>query len=679
MAGAGEPNASEAAGGGGATGVGFQADGFDCNRLPEAIPQWLPGFVRWAPITPPLPAMSEENRNRKLVRARKKLKEFQKKRTSALSPGAKDTKNIKNGGSPKRTTLGGCSTPEIQDILKVLVSNFNCSNGVVLSALDKWKDKKEFETKIAQEEGCLRHQLEVHIQTIGILISEKSDLRSALYHTQNAVKAKTGELEDVAAHLKASQQRVEKLERAISAVAKEKNILNKYKKELLKERDSLLVQVLKQSCTNETLTKKNVELERELQTVENDLKTLREELDAPECKIQQVLNLKEEKELSLAKIQELESQLTVLKEEKAFHSPDNPPSGSLKNEERLHAELDCLKKQLSDQRNDYEMMILQYQSREHHLHELEHVEERWRELESLRPAILETLEASQNGDLKDQLKELQESFVKLTNDKLELTNTLQAEQHIKKELTKKIDELQKNVEELKKMVKTKNTQVENLQEERDLYYRYLQLYIVTYQQYAVLYQHLISDQGTLHKINQELQRTQEKLATVEERNQQLEAQIRDLAIPREGEDMLVKDADVAPSVLNSQGALAVMSQKEQAQHGGQEPDVEVRDRPNPEPSPSEVKDNVLGEKYRVLQEAMEKLQGRFIDVMKDKVELQERLEYLEHRCIQLPGKSASIGDYAALYLNNRAQLKEHHQAKEEGIGPVAQHKDDVKK
>uniref|UniRef100_A0A2D4LJ22 Golgin subfamily A conserved domain-containing protein n=2 Tax=Micrurus spixii TaxID=129469 RepID=A0A2D4LJ22_9SAUR len=55
------------------------------------------------------------------------------------------------------------------------------------------KEKKGFEQRFAKEQATLREQLQVHIQTIGILVSEKSELQTALGHTQQAARQKAGE------------------------------------------------------------------------------------------------------------------------------------------------------------------------------------------------------------------------------------------------------------------------------------------------------------------------------------------------------------------------------------------------------------------------------------------------------------------------------------------------------
>lgn len=50
------------------------------------------------------------------------------------------------------------------------------------------------------------------------------------------------------------------------------------------------------------------------------------------------------------------------------------------------------------------------------------------------------------------------------------------------------------------------------------------------------------------------------------------------------------------------------------------------------------------EVHEVQRVAMEKLQQRFTALMQEKVDLKERLEELEHRCIQLSGETDTIGE-----------------------------------
>lgn len=84
------------------------------------------------------------------------------------------------------------------------------------------------------------------------------------------------------------------------------------------------------------------------------------------------------------------------------------------------------------------------------------------------------------------------------------------------------------------------------------------------------------------------------------------------------------------------------------------------------------------EVHQALQAAMEKLQQRFTSLMQEKADLKERVEELEHRCIQLSGETDTIGEYIALYQSQRAIMKQKHHEKEQYISMLAQDKEEMK-
>ncbi|XP_020730435.2 golgin subfamily A member 2 isoform X6 [Odocoileus virginianus] len=871
----------------------------------------------WPPLPPPLLGMSEETRQRKLAAAKKKLREYQQKNSPGVPAGAKKKRKIKNGSSPETTASGDCPSPEdIQDILEVLVSDLNRSNGVALPTLDKWKnhdadnssglidestsftsteslrqlsqqlnglvsesssyingeglaspaniknlesryqelsvaldssnltnkqlsskieelkqenqetldqlekEKKEFEQKLAKEQGALREQLQVHIQTIGILVSEKTELQTALAHTQQAARQKAGESEDLANRLQSSRQRVGELERTLSAVSTQQKQADRYNKELTRERDALKLELYKNNKSNEDLKQQNSELEEKLrllvieksamqlgmeelqkklemselllqqfssqpasdssqqlqqaleeraqlethvEQLKDSLKQLQAERDQYvmnlkeenaiwQQKMQQVLQqmskLKEEKERSVSQAQELETSLAELRNQIAAPQPQEPPAGPSEAEqwlqaetERLQKELESLAGQLQAQVKDNESLSHLNQEQEQRLLELEREAECWGEQAEERKQILESMQSdrttisralSQNRELKEQLAELQNGFVRLSNENMEITSALQSEQHIKKELTKKLGQLQEKLGELKETVEVKGQEVQDVQQQRDVYLNHLQQYVAAYQQHVAAYQQLALEKEVLHKqvllqtqlldrlqreevqgkvamevARQELQETQERLEAANQQNQQLQAQLTLMAVPGEAGDGLDSEKQdeeaprpklSVPEELESREALVeffhsalASAEDEQARLRGQLKEQKLRcqrlshlaaaaqDGVEKEtPAPRIGGDSVPAEAHQALQVAMDKLQGRFTELMQEKVDLKERVEELEHRCIQLSGETDTIGEYIALYQSQRAVLKARHQQKEEYISRLAQDKEEMK-
>ncbi|CAM5102945.1 unnamed protein product [Natator depressus] len=686
------------------------------------------------------------------------------------------------------------------------------------------KEKMGFEQKFAKEQGALREQLQVHIQTIGILVSEKSELQTALAHTQQAARQKSGEAEDLAARLQSSRQRVSELERTLSSISTQQKQLEKHNREVVKERDSLKLDLYKQSKGSEELKQQNSELSEKLHSLvsENsamklDLEDLHKKLEMAELMIQQFSNqsgildanqqlqmaleeranletqitqqseslrqlqaerdqyveklkeegsiwqqrvqqlseqvhmLMEEKERNMTQIQELEASVAEMLSKSAKPKDSEPalPGGPTEAELNLQSEVQRLQQEKEELHGQYQAQVRDNeqlshlnQEQEERLQELEKTVQRYSEESVDRQQILENMQSdkatisralSQNRELKEQLAELQNGFVKLTNENMEVTSALQSELHVKKELAKKIGQLQEKLAELKETVELKTQEAQGLQEQRDQYYGHLQ-------QYTVAYQHLANEKEELHKQYllqtqlmdrlqheevqgkvtvelhlKELQETKESLAAVAKENRELQAQISQLAAELddkmlhrvegdgvENEKMVeetVKSSLMIPEDFESREEMvtfltSAMSQvekeREEMRHQLVEQKRQCRDllqqiaalrqeqQHNVTSGAGYTTDTVPVEVYEALKTAMEKLQSRFTDLMQEKADLKDRVEELEHRCIQLSGETDTIGEYIALYQSQRAILKQRHREKEEYISRLAQDKEEMK-
>ncbi|XP_068513363.1 golgin subfamily A member 2 isoform X5 [Anas acuta] len=882
--------------------------------------------------------MADGSRQSKLAAAKKKLKEYQQKNSPGATAGAKKKRKTKEGSRPETPTNDERQPPEnIQNILKVLVSDLNRSNGVAIPSLDKRKayfdsdvatrnaeqlaadvpvlsnsnslpssgsvlpapgsmqltqiheaedhknaldenrslssteslrqlseqlnglvsqstsyvngesaisstnikemekqqnqeamnqlekEKKEFEQKFSKEQAALREQLQVHIQTIGILVSEKSELQTALGHTQQAARQKSGEAEDLAARLQSSRQRVSELERTLSSISMQQKQAEKHNKELVKERDNLKLELYKHSKGNEEVKQQNSELSEKLRSLvsENsamklDVEDLHKKLEMAELMIQQFSNqsgnldvnqqlqmaleerasletqiaqlseslhqlqterdqyvekLKEEGSIWQQRVQQLAEQVHTMAEEKEKHmaqireleanvtellsksvkpmdiepsSPAGPTEAELSLQEeiqRLQQEKEELHGQYQAQVRDNEQLSHLNREQEERLLELEKAVQRYNEESVDRQQILENMQSdkatisralSQNRELKEQLAELQNGFVKLTNENMEVTSALQSEQHVKKELAKKLGQLQENLGELKETLELKTQEAQALQEQRDQYYSHLQQYTVAYQQLAAEKEELhkqyllqtqlmdrlqheeVQGKVTVEMHLKELQQTKESLEAVAKENKELQAQISQLAAELddkmlhrlegdgvESEAMteeIPKPSLVIPEKFESHEEMVAFlmsamsqvekeredmrqqlaAQKQQCRSLLQQIAALRQEQQRNVFSGDSTMDTVPVEVHEALKTAMEKLQSRFTDLMREKADLKERLEELEHRCIQLSGETDTIGEYIALYQSQRAILKQRHQEKEEYISRLAQDKEEMK-
>ncbi|XP_062361793.1 golgin subfamily A member 2 isoform X3 [Cinclus cinclus] len=684
------------------------------------------------------------------------------------------------------------------------------------------KEKKEFEQKFSKEQAALREQLQVHIQTIGILVSEKSELQTALGHTQQAARQKSGEAESLAARLHSSRQRVSELERTLSSISMQQKQSEKHNKELVKERDNLKLELYKRSKSSEEIKQQNSELSEKVHSLVSqnsamklDVEDLQKKLEMAELMIQQfssqggsldanqqlqmaleekasletqlaqlseslhqlqeerdqyveklreegniwqqrvqqlseqIHTMAEEKEKHMAKIQELEDSVTEMLSTSAVKpmdteppSPPGPTAAELSLQEeiqRLQQEKEQLHGQFQAQVRDNEQLSHLNREQEERLLELEKTVQRYSEEAVDRQQILEDMQSdkatisralSQNRDLKEQLAELQNGFVKLTNENMEVTSALQSEQHVKKELAKKLGQLQENLAELKETLELKTQEARGLQEQRDQCYSHLQQYTLAFQQLAAekdelhkqfLLQTQLMDrlqheevQGkvTVEMHLKELQQTKENLEAVAKENKELQAQISQLAAEMDGRilhqleegdeamtEEIQKPSLVIPEKFESHEEMvtfvtSAMSQVEQEREDlrkqlaaqkqqcrtllQQITALRQEQQHHVTLDGGFIMDTVPVEVHEALKTAMDKLQLRFTELMHEKADLKERLEELEHRCIQLSGETDTIGEYIALYQSQRAILKQRHQEKEEYISRLAQDKEEMK-
>ncbi|XP_056394613.1 golgin subfamily A member 2 isoform X2 [Hyla sarda] len=687
------------------------------------------------------------------------------------------------------------------------------------------KERKEFEQKFSKEQGSLREQLQVHIQTIGILVSEKSELQTALSFTQQAARQKGAEVEDLVMRLQSTRQRVAELERTLSSISAQQKQLEKLNKELEKERDNLRLETLKNSKSSDEVKQQNSELSEKLNALlsENDamrseLEDLNKKLEMAELMIQQfssqtgvpdanqqlrmvieerdqlgtqltqmsdslqhlraerdqyveklkeegavwqervrqlseqIQTLSQEKESARVQVEQLETRVTelLLASVEPADSEPSAPQGPSESELALQQEVEKLQQEFHELQSRYQAQV-QDNSQLSRLHqeqvervlELEKTLQRQSEDNVDKQQILENMQSdkatisralTQNRQLKEHLAELQNGFVKLTNENLELTNGLQGEQHVKKELAKKLGQLQESIADYKEQLAAKEQEVQLLQTQRDEISAHLQQYVAAYQQVSIereefqrqyLLQAQLMDRLQHDEVQgkvsaemhlKELQQSRENLELLTKENQELKAQMMQIrsepesrALSRiEGdgveskvfEEEIPKSSLVIPEDFESREEMMTFLSSTLSKLHGERDEVERQlmeqkrnckqllqeiselrqlQKSSPSNLPAELgMESVPREVYDALQSAMEKLQFRFTDLMQERVELKERVEELEHRCIQLSGETDTIGEYIALYQSQRAILKERHREKEEYISRLAQDKEEMK-
>lgn len=688
------------------------------------------------------------------------------------------------------------------------------------------KERKGFEQRFTKEQGGLREQLQVHIQTIGILVSEKSELQTALSHTQQAARQKAGEAEELTNRLQSMRQRMTELERTLASVSQQQKHVDKNNKELEQERDVLRLDLYKQTKSSEELKQQNSELSEKLSAMasengaqKSDIQDLHKKLEMAELVVQQfssqsgvldanqqlqqtleeqarlasqvtqlseslhllraerdqyveklreeggiwqarvqqlseqVQSLTSENELSQSHIMQLKRTLTELQSSSAQPKEPEPqaPEGPTELELSLQAEVQKLQQLIEETQARFEAQVQDNkqlshlnQEQEERLLQLEKEVERHSEDSVDRQQILENMQSdkttisralSQNRKLKEQLAELQNGFVKLTNENMELMNGFQSEQHVKKELAKKLGQVQESLGDLKEQLGTKTQEAQSLQEQRDEYYRHLQQYTSAYQilatekeelQRQYLLQVQLMDRLQHDEVQgkvsaeihlKELRQTQESLGVMAKENEDLRFQISRLSaaldtgafsrvqgdgvesekivyeevqkssleIPDdfESREEMINFVMVAVNKVEAEREelRQLLAEQRQKCRALQKEVTVLRLEPkpyHPQQGAGVDVDTVPVEVHEALKTAMDKLQLRFRDLIQEKADLKDRVEDLEHRCIQLSGETDTIGEYIALYQSQRAILKQRHREKEEYISRLSQDKEEMK-
>ncbi|TNM92022.1 hypothetical protein fugu_019034 [Takifugu bimaculatus] len=714
------------------------------------------------------------------------------------------------------------------------------------------KERKEFEDKHSKEHGAMREQLQVHIQTIGILVSEKSELQTALQYTQQAARQKSAEAEELNNRLQSSKQRVSELERTLSSVSTQQKQFEKHNKELEKERDSLRLELFRLNNVSEETKQQNSELSEQIKlsneekgAMKFEVEDLRKRLELADLMLQQcssqsdptsatqqaqllleekqqlemhnhqllesighlqkerdryaeqiqaegrawkdkteqlltqVALVAEERDQNISRVQELEAAITELKsaaallsqereaQNKAEPQSSEPSERELALQEALNTlqqDKDAVTAQFQAQLRDNEQLSRLCAEQETRLGELERRVENQVQEEEDRRRMLEDVQSdkatisralTQNRTLKDQLAELQNGFVKVTNENMELTNAIQSELHVKKELARRMGELQEELHNIKEQLEVKSQESQGLLAQREQLVAHLQ-------QYSAGYQALASEREQLHHqylqqvqlmdrlhhdesqgrveleiSHSQLKRAQEQLELLVRDNEQLKSEVRELLNSSalassslddgEGRESPQQEDSISASIIipedfESQkemeqfirGALAqVEAERDEArrqleeerrlhlaarhqaavalrleqQHQSHKADHDQHDHAHAHDQHAHCdhdhdhdhsEGGVPVEVHQALQVAMEMLQHRFTSLMQEKADLKERVEELEHRCIQLSGETDTIGEYIALYQSQRAIMKQKHHEKEQYINMLAQDKEEMK-
>jgi chromosome segregation ATPase len=128
--------------------------------------------------------------------------------------------------SPSSRTSFGMTKSQINDLEKhqheyLDIINKNSSKSIDLNTLSVNTDNEiltvnYYEQKYKNDIQVFQEQLQLHLQTIGILVAEKTELQSTLQQTMKKIDKKQEEIDELGGRLKASRQKINDLEKYIS-------------------------------------------------------------------------------------------------------------------------------------------------------------------------------------------------------------------------------------------------------------------------------------------------------------------------------------------------------------------------------------------------------------------------------------------------------------------------------
>lgn len=236
-----------------------------------------------------------------------------------------------------------------------------------------------------------------------------------------------------------------------------------------------------------------------------------------------------------------------------------------------------------------------------------------------------------------------------SNDKLELTDRLQSEQHLGKENKLKAGTLDVEVSSIKEKLHYKDEEMIRLTHENDK----LNKEILQMSQELDRLRHYEAKGQSNNTLQQQLQAANETQRHLRQRIKQLE-----------------------------QSATAASGEEEATINANTDQDIQATEETDATiPNEDDVIDAMSMTTSTVniaTEEAMEKLQQRFTKTMLEIADLTEEKNRLEHLVTQLQGETETIGEYIALYQKQRRLLKQREVEKDVQLQQIVSDREEMR-
>ncbi|XP_022902232.2 golgin subfamily A member 2-like [Onthophagus taurus] len=278
---------------------------------------------------------------------------------------------------------------------------------------------------------------------------------------------------------------------------------------------------------------------------------------------------------------------------------------------------------------------------------------------------------AQNEELKSQLTEMQNAFIKISNEKLELAEQLSNAKHKTKEAEDQLGHLESQIHTLSDAIAIKDKEMYSLRESAAEMNRF----VVQQNQLEDRLRHYEAHDHSTHALQHELQQSYMKLQTLTTENNSLklnmnnlEDKFNKLLIEKESkvEENDEKSENSSQSLLNKIENLEKINKELELKlstqiDGVNNTNIEGLDNEN------------ISQK-----DAMKQLEIKFTKMMEEIANLEDEKQRLEHLVLQLQDETETIGEYVTLYQHQRGVLKQRTSEKEEEMRQLAIDKEHMK-
>ncbi|XP_060516504.1 golgin subfamily A member 2-like isoform X2 [Cylas formicarius] len=447
----------------------------------------------------------------------------------------------------------------------------------------------------------------------------------------------------------------------------------------------------------EQLIKDKVALESEVTNLNQILKSIIKERDESTSQYQQyaqqlngqISNLSEkleqlqvENENLLTQEQsrikhmgELERQLQILQDNQIFYTTQNANS-DLKTELEKSKEL-CVEMQIEKSEaidnytkvsNENELLLKQIEAKNDSISQLENMVEQLRGNQPDSVKLLATMESDkvaaaravqQNKDLKMQLDSMQEVFMKLDNDKVELTDRLNLQQQTNKDLMEKLQKTELHLQTLADAIEIKDQELVHLREasadfDRDTLH---------YKQLEDRLRHYEATDNSSNALQHELQ---DMKHTVIKLTNELNKMKNNVQIERPPELSESELGEAKKKIIELTKEINRLKSQKNV-------DLNIENKEVNDLITNDSNQNMLDK-----ENAMKYLEEKVKRTMQEIANLTDEKQRLEHIVLQLQGETETIGEYVALYQHQRMVLKQKAQEKDQQLKQLAQDRELIK-